>query len=322
MILNVMYSCNENYIIQAGVSIISLCENNKEFEKINIHFVEDNLSDESKQQLEDLVISYRNNISFYKFHDVCKSININSEGRHPKTIYAKLFMGFLKDVDKIIYLDCDCCIDKSLYDLWKLDMGENIIAGVAMPFTKENKKTIGISEDAHYICDGVVLLDLVKWRENNMEKKSLELLNKYNGNPPMLSEGIINYICQNKILLLEPKYNLMPFMILLDRKKIIKLFQTDIYYTQEELTEAKNNASIIHYINELYTRPWNKNCDHPLKDIYLKYFQVSPWFNCKLGKEDITLKTKLVKYGLKYIPFSLFLKIYNIRKVIASRKQN
>ena len=65
MILNVLYSCNENYVKQAGISIISLCENNKLFEDIHIFFVEDKITEASKQQLMQIVEKYNRKITFF-----------------------------------------------------------------------------------------------------------------------------------------------------------------------------------------------------------------------------------------------------------------
>lgn len=43
-IINVVYSSDNNYIPHAAASIVSLVENNKSFEKINIYFIQDRKS--------------------------------------------------------------------------------------------------------------------------------------------------------------------------------------------------------------------------------------------------------------------------------------
>lgn len=309
MILNIMYACNERYVMQAGVSILSLCENNQEFDKLNIYFVEDNLSDTSKNQLLSIVEKYNRSIYFYSMHEVCVQNIIKQESRHPNTIYAKLFMGFLEQVDKILYLDCDSVVSGSFKNLWEMDMGDCIIAGVAMPYSVEVKEKIGMKESDMYICDGFVLIDLIKWRRDQLEDRCVEYIRRWQGMPPMLSEGTINHVCRGRIMILEPKYNLMSIMLLLDAAKISRFFGIEKYYVDEEIREARDRPVFIHYLNELYNRPWNKKCDHPMKEEYYKYLDMSPWRGAALGESDILLKSKVVKWMLKHLPIGIVLKI-------------
>lgn len=307
-LLNIMYSCNDNYAMQAGVSIISLLENNKDFQQINIFFIEDNLSADSIKKLKNIVDNYNRNIYFYKFNEVCK-IDFPSDriSRHPFTIYAKLFLSFLTEIDKIIYLDCDIIINSSLNELWSSDVSKDLIAGVAMPYSEDIKNKVKMGQNDLYICDGIVLINLNNWRKNNIEDSCIEFIKRNKYNPPMLSEGTINYVCRGKIKILHPKYNLMPFMLLLNSQKIKKLFSLRNYYTTKEINEARNSPVLIHYLNELYNRPWNKKSDHPYKNKFLEYYMMSPWRNDDLFNYDISFKTKITKFCLKKLPFRFVL---------------
>lgn len=302
MLLNVLYSCNEGYAMQAGVSILSLCENNKEFKQINIYLVEDGLSEQSKQNLWDIVSRYTAKLHFYKFSEFCKGLVLDQQSRHPNTIFTKIFASQFIGIEKILYLDCDTVVKASLAELWNLDMEKNIIAGVMMPYSSKVKERANIIETNPYICDGVALIDLTRWQEENITKKCLEYIKEQQGAPPMLSEGTINHVCQGKILVLEPKYNLMSIMLLLDKKKIELLYGVKGYYGQDNLDKARKNPVVIHYLNELYNRPWNKKCDHPLRAEFRKYMNKTPWKDQTLGDGDVGMKTKLVKLGLKWLP--------------------
>ena len=49
--LNIIYSSDDNYCIYMGVSILSVLENNKNFNSINIYIVDNNISDGNKLEL-------------------------------------------------------------------------------------------------------------------------------------------------------------------------------------------------------------------------------------------------------------------------------
>ena len=46
--LNIIYSSDDNYCIYMGVSILSVLENNKNFNSINIYIVDNNINDVNK----------------------------------------------------------------------------------------------------------------------------------------------------------------------------------------------------------------------------------------------------------------------------------
>ncbi len=323
MILNVLYSCNENYVKQAGISIISLCENNKLFDDIHIFFVEDKITRASKQQLMQIVDKYNRSITFFAQENILdRNLFLKADGNHPLTIYSKLFCNKLPVTDKILYLDCDCIVVKPLYELWKLDMGDMAIAGVSMPYSENYKGLTNLGNCEKYICDGVVLFNLSVWRKYNLEKRSLEYIEKWNGNPPMLSEGTLNNVCQAHILLLPPCYNLMSHMLVLQKDKLKQFYKCTSYYKIYELEDAVKNPVIIHYLREFYERPWFSDSDHPLKDVYLFYKEKSPWKFDNQSKGSFSEKYKIKRKLLAYLPKLLVGIIGFFRDMSFKRKQS
>ena len=103
--MNIAYSCDEMYIPQTGISILSLLENNKEIDHINIYFIEKEVSNISINLLEELVKSYGRKLIVISFNELCIDLKINNLGRHIETVYAKLFFSSILEINKIIYID-------------------------------------------------------------------------------------------------------------------------------------------------------------------------------------------------------------------------
>ena len=63
-VMNVVYSSDDNYVQHAVTSIVSLAQNNKNFKTINIYLIENNISIEKRNQVENL-IHHINNVTIY-----------------------------------------------------------------------------------------------------------------------------------------------------------------------------------------------------------------------------------------------------------------
>ena len=64
--MNIVYYSSELFSEMCGVAIQSLCENNKDADDINIYVVEDNISDENKKRLNNIVQHFSRKIFFIK----------------------------------------------------------------------------------------------------------------------------------------------------------------------------------------------------------------------------------------------------------------
>ena len=49
--MNVLYTCDDNYVWLMGISTISLFENNKTIEDLQVYLLGDNISQENKDKL-------------------------------------------------------------------------------------------------------------------------------------------------------------------------------------------------------------------------------------------------------------------------------
>lgn len=64
--MNIVYYSSDLFSEMCGVAIQSLCENNKDADDINIYVVEDNISDENKKRLNNIVQHFSRKIFFIK----------------------------------------------------------------------------------------------------------------------------------------------------------------------------------------------------------------------------------------------------------------
>jgi lipopolysaccharide biosynthesis glycosyltransferase len=312
-ILNIAYSCNEAYIAHTGISILSLLQNNTHFEEINIYFIHIDVAQSSLEKLQKLVSSDNRILHLIPFDKICGNLNISEIGRHTETVYAKLFFGNIKGVDRIFYIDSDTVIQGPLDDAWDMDL-KNCYFGLVKTMTRDSNELLGLSKEATVYNDGVAMVNAKLLREDAMEEKFLAFIDRFNGKPPVLSEGTINVVCNGKIATMHPKFNFSPIFYMGSNKKLFKILKSKTYFTNKELSEARENPIIIHYLSGWFLRPWEKNCTHPLKDRYLYYKSASPWAHVPLQDKKLTKSAKRMKLGFKYIPVWLFHLLRDIKQ--------
>lgn len=290
MNLNVIYSTDENYVPYAGVSIVSLLENNKDIDKIDIYIIENRVSNSSKNKLEKCVEKYTNaRIHFLDFKLVEDRLNLNMAWNISISSYARLFLtSLLSDkIDKILYLDCDVIVNASLRNFWYIDIEKYYFAGIQDTVNENTKLAVDIDKYDTYYNAGVLLINLKKWRNDNVEQKFIDFINKKNGSVIHHDQGVINSVLGNQALKVPLKYNVMTIHYFLNRKKLLEFFSEKAeFYSEQEILEAKSNPVILHFTPSFTTRPWVKNCKHPKKSLYYKYLNNSPWrdlelLNCK-----------------------------------------
>ena len=298
--IEVLYSSDEGYVPIAGVSIISLLENNKEISEIAIHYIDCGLSEQSRKVLRKIALKYKREIIFYPLEEVLSYYTINA----PKpSYYGRLLAPFFIKSDKVLYLDCDLLVVDSLKTLWDTDVKDYSMAAVQGPgISAQNRAKLNIPADTRYINSGMLLINLDYWRKHQTAEKLIDYLNKNGEIPPYHDQNIINAICCSDTLIIHPRYNLLWSMMCCKPKDICKLNKIPNYYTDEEINSAINNPVIIHFSNSIYGRPWKKGCHHKYRKAYMYYRRLSPWKNEPLTDNNLSKFRKLRNAVYRVLP--------------------
>ena len=274
--LNVAYACNDGYAMQTGISLISLFENNGHFEKITLYMISCGISQQNLDTIQMICERYGREMVVVNFKDIAYDLNISSIGRHIETIYAKVFFERIQGVSKMLYIDSDTIVAGRLDGIWNVDLTDCYMGMVQTPTGGDAKPLLGIPKENPFFNDGVALVNVFYCREHCLIEKCRKVIEDFNGNPPVLSEGCLNKVCQGHIYRLSPRYNMMAGlyqMLKLDMGYV----QEILGYDMDDLRESFENPVIIHFLSGFYNRPWTKQCTHPLRGEFLKYKETSPW---------------------------------------------
>ncbi|MBR3870229.1 MAG: glycosyltransferase family 8 protein [Clostridia bacterium] len=173
------------------------------------------------------------------------------------TIYFRLFIpAMFPQYDKGIYIDSDVVLTDDIANLFDIDMGDNFIAACndlsiadIPPLVAYTENAVGVKAE-EYINSGVLLMNLKKMRENDLEGHFLSLLNTYHFDSIAPDQDYLNAMCNGKILYLDERWDAMP----------------------NDARPPLERTGIIHY--NLFSKPW---CYDGIQygDIFWKYAQDS-----------------------------------------------
>lgn len=314
--MNVLYFCSDIFLHVAAVSIVSLLENNKNFDEINIFIIDDGISNEKKSMLEKMVNSYNRNISYIPAPDPSKFFKFPFKSRYQMGhSYMRMCIGTLlpESVEKLLCLDSDTLVTGNLSDLWSIEFNENILAGVADCVNlKAFRYQFMLSNNDIYCNAGVFLVNLHNWRKHRIEDKIRATIKEHNGNIFFFEQTLMNYVCRGKIIKLPAFYNSYTLFHAFSYKNLIRWRRPTNFYSEKEVNEAKQNPYIIHFTRNFYmtSRPWVKDCDHPLTETYLYYKRLTPWTS--LEDDNKTTKKKIEYKLIHLIPQSLLAHTVNV----------
>lgn len=301
--MEIVCSTDNNYVIPTGVMMCSLCENNSG-EKIRFHVLSSDITDKNKTALEHIVNKYGQDIVFYKINDNDLAdfpIGRKGQSAHISSLatYYRLFLGDILPnyITKVIYLDGDIIVRKSLNELWNTKIDEYAIAGA--PDTGNNSvdhyNRLLYPQSLGYFNAGVLLINLEYWRSHEVKKEFFNIARKHPERLRCHDQDILNYVFRNCKKRLNAKFNFQNDYLF--EHKYTNL----LYDILDEIDAALTDPVIIHYITG--PKPWQLDCIHPYKNEFLKYLEKTEWKNMKMSHGDSLkerIKHRLIKLFIDF----------------------
>ena len=291
---------DNNYVYPTIVAMTSMLENKKESTYLDFHImISGQVSSENRNRLNKLKRLYKG--CSVKLIDMKNNFNntyICSDYITNATYYRLLLPSILSKYDKILYLDGDIIVRKDLWDMYNIDLENNYIGAVKdygqitwkLGNAPDYAKRLGTRDMNQLINAGILIMNLKKMREDNMEKEFKDFVPTLESRRLYLNDqDVFNATCYDKIKFISPEYNAMQhFEFYYDAMKIL----IDCY-DMKEWKKACINPKIIHYTS-IY-KPW-KGCKGRFYNEWDKYRKIA---------EKKVYGTPIIKDGIYTISSSL-----------------
>ena len=266
--------CTDNNLVKQACVLITSILFTKTDEKIHFHILTLGISENSKKILEDC-LHEKAKITFYPVLEKSfQNFPIHSSYLSLGT-YLRFFIEDLlpEAITKVLYMDIDIVVVKSLKELWNTDIKDYSCAAAldleCHDVSRYNR--LGYDMADLYFNAGLLLINLDWWRKNSVSKRAFDFLLKNPKKCLFHDQDALNYILHGKVLWISNSYNAMYAVFKSESDRLLIL--------KEKFSELKRESSfpvIIHYAGRL--KPWHKEYhlfNYPFGKIWLFFLQKS-----------------------------------------------
>lgn len=320
-VVNLCFVTDDGYVMPTCVALTSILKNKKPSTKYICYVLCKNVSEINKQYFlkmssKKFVIKL---IDLFGLEDF-SNFHIDHVSATPTSIYKFFIPEILKDLDKVLFLDGDIIVKTDLAELYNTAL-KDFYAAAVKDCNSIKYRIFG--GDYRYFNSGVMLLNLVKMRDDNTKDKMIEYRKK--GLNRLMDQDAFNYVFGKSVLFLPFKYNtqLNIFMESLRGKRNFNMrrFKELWGISADNYENVLKESVVLHYAS---MKPW-KQYDVFCSEPWLKYYFESPCFNsCFLRQntymsEVTNSKTYVVGYIMLF-PFKLVKKIFYFPRNYVYRK--
>lgn len=298
---------DDNFVLPCCVLIGSILKNNDD---VHINIVYSNLSEKSKDKIKETVCRFEKSkpiqeiLAFYDIGDACSNFSIY-DNRFSLTTYNRILLPSVMDenVEKVLYLDCDMIVTRSLDDLFKTDI-ENYAVGAVYDVNGDLihfYNRLHYSYDEGYFNAGMLLVNLSYWRKNEISKAIISFVANNKGTLLNNDQDALNGVLHGKWKKLSATYNAMfplTFQLPLGQVAFCEINLLN------EMIKQSENPVIVHYIG--IKKPWHKEYKDgmPLQKVWEYYEKLA---NVRIKRKSCFKGVLLLRQKIRNLAVTLHL---------------
>jgi lipopolysaccharide biosynthesis glycosyltransferase len=197
--------------------------------------------------------------------------------------YRLMFARILPiEVSKLVYLDSDLVVLGDLNKLWEIEIADNYvmaaqdcgIPAVSSPYGIKRYQELGIPPEQKYFNSGVLVMNITKWRSENIDVKLFQYLEKYREDVQHHDQEAMNAVFAGKWGEISPQWNQTPLLFGYSSWE-------ESPYQELDYSNAVYDPYIVHFASN--AKPWNSFEKHPHRDLFFDYLDMTDWSGWRLN---------------------------------------
>ena len=253
--MEVLCACDDRYLPHAATMLCSLLEHNN---VLQIHFFYRSIPASQLTRLNSLVARYGCKIAFYEI-GATEFEDLRVDKWASMAVYYRLLAPRLlpANLNKVLYLDCDIIVRRSLEELWNTDIADHALAAVPNN-DQDDGRILRLPTGAKYFNSGVLLINLQFWRQYNVPETAISFVRENPDKVQYWDQDALNATFIDQWVELPSRWNA----------------QIDKWHPLGP--GAEKDLAIVHFITE--DKPWHWANKHPFKGEYHHYRFKTPWW--------------------------------------------
>jgi lipopolysaccharide biosynthesis glycosyltransferase len=279
----VAFAADENIAIGLYVAVYSVVRNANSESEYTVYVLDGGLSTGTKKKIKQIGLG-KENIKIEIIEDFSDE---TSKLKDPDRVGRSSYLRFLipsiisEKHDKLIYLDSDVLVSEDVCNMVNQDMGKNTVMATQdflLPTVRDAEKytrltdVIDLPDEEPYFNSGVLVIDLERWKDNQVSNRCIDMIYKNNDKLVMDDQDALNGVLYKKWGMLDPRWNVQ--LNWMENKN--KTFKYDKIIHEIGRESILNNPYIIHY--NIRKKPWDMGARGRFRTKYFEYLRASDWF--------------------------------------------
>lgn len=297
--MHIVYASDDHYAPMLGISLTSLLENNR-CAQFQIHILDSGITEENKLKIELVCETFQKKSPHWiPVDDIEDELEMKvAADRGSLAQYARIFISrhLSSDIDRVLYLDCDTIVRKPIDNLYSFDLKGMTIAALEDAFSVYYRPNLDLNRTDIMFNSGVMLIDMIKWRERKIEQRILDFIRSRRGFVEKGDQGALTAVLSHETICFDTVFNAVTIFFDFSYKEMLAYRRPPAYYQETEVKRAVEDPVIVHYtLSFLSRRPWMEGCTHPWAEEWLRYKSRSPWRDMPLETEHRSWRVTAIR---------------------------
>lgn len=289
--MDIVCGCDDKFLQYATAMLCSLFKNNPS--PIRIHLLQRDISQKKIKALKKFVEKYHNEFHSYIVDEALLQ-NLKVDRHASIANYYRLLIPEIlpETITKVLYLDSDIIVRKPLEELWNTNIDNYYLAAVQDTGFVDFDRLF-MPHDSKYFNSGVLLINLSKWRRDQIHIKVIEFIRKHPERIQFWDQDGLNALVVKQWKELPTKWNAQHGFF----------FPAGYEIRYADIT---SDPAIVHFSGN-GLKPWLPHINHKYKAEYLKYESETPFAPKNytlLSAFKLSLKRVALSFGRKLSHFS------------------
>ncbi|GHU86897.1 hypothetical protein FACS189476_01210 [Spirochaetia bacterium] len=260
----VVLASSEYFVPYAAVALQSILDTMSSDTNYDIIFLHVDISPAAQKRLRSFTSDIYSNVSL-RFYNVSKDVADTNFAVNAHLALQTFFRLYLQKIgrhyERILFIDCDVIVKTDIADLYRVDIGDNLIGAAldpdhtgqyaSIPEVKTYTDTVlELNDPYSYFQAGVLLFNIAEFNKRFVENEIVDIAQKREC--MFCAQDVLNMVCKGSIYFFDMAWN-----VITDcggpRMDTILRSPNSVY---DAYMKARQNPKIIHYAGNL--KPWDK----------------------------------------------------------------
>jgi lipopolysaccharide biosynthesis glycosyltransferase len=271
--VNLFLVTDKQNLSNLHVTLLMLLAKAKQDWQYHIYILFNEISDSDKDKILELT---QNNKAFKIFFHLINEndfvTDLPSDTPHTSKVGRFKYLIGNFDVEKALYIDTDILLRVDVSELFQINLDGFIMGAVPDVNNRVFNKTLKLPSQYNYLNSGVLLIDCVQWKRNQMTQRLLEVSIKREKDLIYVDQDTFNIVCaETGYKKLDLAWNFPAASQYFAHNIFVFVKKYWRAYSISEIIKSFKNPCFVHFIGK--PKPNDGNLKTAYSGEYLTYFK-------------------------------------------------